>query len=270
MKAARLTVLAVAVLAAGGAMMLAARMANNEPEAIVQEANQLQIELSEVLVASEELQVGKSLSETSLRWQQWPQELVTENFVTRSARPDAIAELSTSIARSPIFMGEPIRVSKLVQSDRGYMSAILPAGQRAVATSISTDTSAGGFILPNDRVDVIMTRRDTSTEDSNKFLTETILRNIRVLAIDQTIQEKEGEPVVVGSTATLQLSPEQAEILTVAQQMADRLTLALRSLSDSGPESETVSGYLLTGDKGRKGTVRVIKFGQSSEVFTAN
>ena len=143
-----------------------------------------------------------------------------------------------AIARSTFYAGEPITEAKLIRTDRGFMSAILPAGKRAVATKIAADTSAGGFILPNDRVDVIMTRQTTTPPSgaaATSSITETILNNVRVLAIDQTIEDKNGEKVVVGQTATLELTPQQAEILTVAQQMSDRLTLALRSIADSPP-----------------------------------
>ncbi len=141
----------------------------------------------------------------------------------------------------------------------------LPSGKRAIATHISPDTSAGGFILPNDKVDVIMTRRssDAATEG---FVTETILENIRVLAIDQTIQEdEEGRKVKVGETATLELTPRQAEIITVAQQMADRLTLALRATVDAEEEQGPGAEYLVSGE-GNKGTVRLIKSGEVTEV----
>ena len=147
------------------------------------------------------------------------------------------------------------------------MSSILPSGKRAVATQISADTSAGGFILPNDTVDVIMTRRsDNATGGETGFITETILKNIRVLAIDQKIQEdEEGRLVIVGNTATLELTPQQAEIITVAQQMADRLTLALRSVADAQEGVGESADYLLSGN-GRNGTVRFIKSGEVSEV----
>ncbi|MEL7428538.1 MAG: Flp pilus assembly protein CpaB, partial [Pseudomonadota bacterium] len=170
--------------------------------------------------------------------------------------------------RSAFFVGEPIRESKIVRAGKGYMSAILPAGQQAIATSISTATSAGGFILPNDRVDVIMTRRAEEDEGGN-FITETVLENVRVLAIDQTIEEKDGESVVVGETATLQLSPDQAKILTVAQQMADRLSLALRSLEDIGNEETKGAEYLLSGNRGN-GRVRVIKYGNRKEILAGS
>lgn len=146
------------------------------------------------------------------------------------------------------------------------MSSILPSGRRAIATQITADTSAGGFILPNDYVDVIMSRRAENASAGEGYITETILKNIRVLAIDQTIQEdEEGKKVKVGQTATLELTPQQAEIITVAQQMADRLTLSLRSVADAREQPTDEADYLVSG-KGRRGTVRLIKSGEISEV----
>jgi len=135
-----------------------------------------------------------------------------------------------------------------------------------VATQIAADTSAGGFILPNDYVDVIMTRRAPGAGGGEGYVTETILRNIRVLAIDQAIQEdEEGRKVRVGDTATLELTPQQAEIITVAQQMADRLALSLRAVVDTQEVVEEEADYLVSGS-GRRGTVRLIRSGEVTEV----
>ncbi len=263
MKIAQLAVLGVAVVAAGGAFIVANNIANTEPEVITVTENGPKIELEEVLVASRSIGLGTSLKPEMVEWVKWPKEGLSEGFITRSTAPDGLnIEEDPAIARSQFFIGEPIRESKLVRSDKGYMSAILPSGQQAIATSISTATSAGGFILPNDRVDVIMNRQD----GNGKFVTETILENVRVLAIDQTIEEQDGEAVVVGSTATLQLAPKQAKILTVAQQLADRLTLALRSLEDSGDEQTKGAEHLLSGEEGSKQPISIIKFGSKSEV----
>src|SRR3546814_2387032 len=136
------------------------------------------------------------------------------------------------------------------------MSSLLPAGKRAVATAISVATGAGGFVLPNDRVDVIMVRKS----DDDRYLTENILTNVRVLAIDQQIQEnQDGTKAVVGTTATLELTPEQAQVIAVAQQMADRLTLALRSVADAQEADTVAADYLLSG--GGKAEVQIIKSG---------
>ena len=132
--------------------------------------------------------------------------------------PCGVEDKQGSVARVIIFPGEPIRDAKLVGKDQSLMSSILPSGKRAIAVEITADTSAGGFILPNDYVDVIMTRRATNISGGESFVTETILSNIRVLAIDQTIREdEEGRKVKVGQTATLELTPSQSEIVTVAR-----------------------------------------------------
>lgn len=261
MKKAQLIVLAGAVVSAGAAGYLAMNISNREPETRVIEAAAPEVKTEDVLVAAADIKMGTSVKPDMLKWQEWPRENVAQGFITRGSTPDAMSEMVESIARSQIFAGEPIRENKLVKSNQGFMSAILPKGQRAVATSISTATSAGGFILPNDRVDVLMTRRRTG-EGEEGFATEVILENVRVLAIDQTIQEKDGEPVVVGETATLQLSPQQVEILTVAQQTADRLSLALRSIADSSEDSKQLAEHLLSGGKG---TVRIIRYGSVKE-----
>jgi pilus assembly protein CpaB len=142
------------------------------------------------------------------------------------------------------------------------MAAILPTGMRAVSTQISPETGAGGFILPNDRVDVILTRRDANADKSGgggeSRTSETVLTNIRVLAIDQNIEEKGGQKVVVGKTATLELSASQAETLVLSQQMG-QLALSLRSVTDASKSEVPDNG------SNKKNTVNVIRFGVSTQ-----
>jgi pilus assembly protein CpaB len=259
----------VAVAAAGGAGYVAKNIASAPPaEVLVNAPAEPGIQLTDVLVLSADVPMGANVGE-SLDWQAWPADGVTANFITRAAEPGAMEDFKTAIARVPMYSGEPLRKSKLVGEGQSFMSSILPSGRRAIATQISADTSAGGFILPNDYVDVIMTRRaDTSGTAGGAagFITETILKNIKVLAIDQMIQEdEEGKKVKVGETATLELTPQQAEIITVAQQMADRLTLSLRSVADAQDKQEGEADYLVSGN-GKRGTVRLIKSGEVSEV----
>lgn len=265
MAASRLIILGVAVAAAGGAGYVAKNMmAAPAPEVIVEQAAPA-IDLTEVLVLDGDVPMGAALGE-QLEWQSWPSGGVNENFITRESDPEALEKYKGSIARVAMYAGEPLRKSKLIGEGQSFMSSILPTGYRAVATQIAADTSAGGFILPNDYVDVIMTRRSDTAGPTGGFVTETILKNIRVLAIDQAIQEdEEGRRVKVGETATLELTPQQAEIITVAQQMADRLTLSLRSLVDTREKVTGEADYLVSGT-GRKGTIRLIKSGEVSEV----
>src|SRR3569623_485402 len=161
MKAARLVVLAVALGAGGVAALLATR-----PEKPAEQpAPQAQIPSVEVLVAKGDIGLGQTVSGGDMQWVTWPANAALGNFITKNNRPDALASLSGSIARAPFVAGEPIREAKLVQAKgSGFMAAILPPGMRAVSTTIAPETGAGGFILPNDRVDVILTQRDREAE----------------------------------------------------------------------------------------------------------
>ena len=166
-----------------------------------------------------------------------------------------------SIVRYPFVAGEPIREQKLVKANgSGFMAAILPTGMRAVSTEISPETGAGGFILPNDRVDVILSRREKNPDQNNgeAAVSETILTNIRVLAIDQTPREKEGQNTVLGKTATLELKPEQAEALARARQTGT-LSLALRSLADANTPVAS------NDELGRRESINVVRYGVATK-----
>jgi pilus assembly protein CpaB len=263
----RVIILGVAVATAIGAGYVAKTMSTPPPPLVIEAGLQEPaIRLTDVLVLDGDVPMGTGVG-TLLAWQSWPAGGVGDGFILRDSEPNALEELSGAIARVPLYGGEPLRRSKLIGEGQSFMSSILPAGKRAVATQIAADTSAGGFILPNDYVDVIMTRRSSNQGGgADGFVTETILKNIRVLAIDQAIQEdEEGRRVRVGNTATLELTPQQAEIITVAQQMADRLTLALRAIVDTQEVVEDEADYLVSG-QGRRGTVRLIRSGEVTEV----
>lgn len=270
MKSKQFAVLGVALAAAAGAGYLALNLTAPQPVVVQQQAAQPAVSMQEVLVASSDIAVGAKL-DGSYRWQKWPEEAVIDGLITRSADPKAAEELAQWVARNVIYQGEPIRKAKLLGPGERFMSSMLPSGKRAVAVEISKDTSAGGFILPNDFIDLIMTRKSTESganggAATEKFVTETILQNIRVLAVDQTIvEDEEGKKTIIGETATLELTPQQAEIVTVAQQMADRLSLSLRSIADIKDVPDADADYLVLG-RGGKGTIRVFKSGEMMEV----
>ncbi len=229
MNTARIVVLTIAVGAGGIAAYLASGSDNPAP---VQPAAQLQT--VDILVAKSDIGLGQSVKPDDMQWQSWPATTASSNFISRASKADAVKEFTGSIARSPFIAGEPIREQKLVKADgSGFMAAILPSGFRAVSTEISAETGAGGFILPNDRVDVILSRRERNADQAGPdiALSEIILTNIRVLAIDQAPKEKDGTNSIVGKTATLELKPEQAETLARARQTGT-LSLALRSIAD--------------------------------------
>ena len=261
MKAARLVVLVIALGAGGVAALLAGR--SKTPD--VKPVAAVKPDTVEVLVAKSDIGLGQPVTPGEMQRQPWPASAATGNFIRKSDRPDALQKLSGEIARAPFVAGEPIREAKLVDAHgSGYMAAILPPGMRAVSTQISPETGAGGFILPNDRVDVILSKRDADkTGGSDGQSSETILTNVRVLAIDQNIAEKNGQRVVVGKTATLELSPSQAETLTMGQRLGT-LALSLRSIADASatdkPDTDTKTKS--------RGTVNVIRFGVGSTVTT--
>ena len=257
MKAARIVVLSVAIAAGGVAALLAGR-SEKTPEIKPEVA--AKIDTVDILVARSDIPMGASVTPGDIQWQPWPASAATGNFIRKGDRPQAIENLAGQIARMPFVAGEPIREAKLVNAKgSGFMAAILPTGMRAVSTTISAETGAGGFILPNDHVDVILSRRDAdkTAGSGNSHTSETVLNNIRVLAIDQNVEEKNGQKVVVGKTATLELTPGQAETLALSQQMGS-LSLALRSITDASGDN-TPSDNDQSG--GRRNTVNIVRFG---------
>ena len=261
MKAARIVVLSVALAAGGVAALLAGR---SEPPPKPQAVQPQQIDSVDVLVAKSDIEMGKSISADDVAWQAWPLNANTGNFIRKSDHPNAVSELAGSVARAPFIAGEPIREAKLVKvKGSGFMAAILPSGMRAVSIGVSPESAAAGFILPNDHVDVVLTKRDREAEKAagiEVHTSETILADIRVLAIDQQLEEKNGQKVVVGKTATLELTPGQVEVVTLARQTGT-LSLALRSITDAG-KATTKSDD----DKGKRDAVNVVRFGVGTVV----
>ena len=252
MNTARIVVLAISVAAGGLAIYL---VSGSEPKTVVQ-APTAQMETVDVLVAKSDIPLGQTVTADDLQWQTWPAANASTQFIRRSERPDALTQFAGSIARSPFLSGEPIREMKLVKGpSSGIMAAILPSGMRAISTEISAESGAGGFILPNDRVDIILSHREKSSDrgGGDTMVSEIIMSNIRVLAIDQTIEEKNGQKVVVGKTATLELKPEQTEILSKARQ-SGTLALALRSIVDANAPPTQI-------ERRQGNSVNVVRFG---------
>src|SRR3954471_9169749 len=262
MKAARLVVLVVAVAAGGVAALLAGRGGDEPPPAAP--APVVKMDTVDILVARGDIQLGQAVSAQDMHWQQWPTQAASAAFVRRTDKTNAIEQLSGAIARSPFVAGEPIRDAKLIKANgSGYMAAVLDKGMRAISTEISPETGAGGFILPNDHVDVILSRRERDADKAgggDSHSSETIMTNIRVLAIDQTLGEKDGQKVVIGRTATLELTPRQAEQLALSRQLGT-MSLALRSLADAG---ETALPNDDDRASGKRAGINTVRFGVST------
>src|SRR3981189_3597196 len=230
MYTARIVDLTIA-LSAGG---VAAYLASGSDNKSLQTEPVVQLRTVDVLVARSDIGLGQSVAPEDLQSRTWPTATASNSFIRRNEPPDATTQVAGSIARAPFIAGEPIREPKLVKANgSGFMAAILPTGMRAISTEISPETGAGGFILPNDRVDVILSKREKNPDRAGPDVvnSEIILTNIRVLAIDQAPKERDGQNAVVGKTVTLELRPEQAETLARARQ-SGTLSLALRSIAD--------------------------------------
>ena len=260
MNTARIVVLTIALGAGGVAAYLAREASDTKP--VSNEPVTQQLPTVDILVAKADIGLGHSVKQEDLQWQTWPAATASNNFIRRDSKPEAIKDVIGSIARTPFIAGEPIREQKLVKADgSGFMAAILPTGMRAVSTEISPETGAGGFILPNDRVDVILTRRDKGGADMVN--SEIILPNVRVLAIDQAPKEKEGQNALVGRTVTLELKPEQAETLARSRQ-AGTLSLALRSIADVNIAENSEEDAALK----RGASINIVRFGVQSSTTT--
>jgi pilus assembly protein CpaB len=252
-------VLVIAITAALGAAWIAKRIVSGPRDVMEVEKT---VGAVDVLVAANNINLGDSVHAADLKWQQWPAEGLAPGLISKANDPDAPNKLSGAIARAPFIAGEPIKEQKLIKvSEGGVMAAILPSGMRAISTPIREETAAGGFILPNDRVDVILSRKAGNKEEP---VSDTILRNIRVLAIGQTLENKDGEKVATGKTATLELTPRQTEILALGQSLGE-IALSLRSLADARPSNEPTAKI---GDT--SSSVKLLKYGVSTRAFGVN
>ncbi len=276
MNPARIIVICVAAVAAIGLALAVRAMGSpsNAPTAVATAAAVPARPMAKVLVAAKDLQPGQRLTESDMAWKEWPADEVNPAFITDgsvplpsavaeeppAARPEgAVASVTRvaanlaagnsksdyagSVVREPILAGEPIVSRKIVRAgDSGYMAAYLVPGMRAMAIRVTVETAAGGFILPGDRVDVLLTRETTLSNmgaqesDRSKFASSTVMQNIKVLAIDQSTRAADDEQAVVGATATLEVGPRDAEALALAKSEGE-LSLVLRSYADTGGPS---------------------------------
>lgn len=233
MNKAQIAVLGVAV-AAGGAAFMMMNSSGPSEQPVVQAPPSIATEM--VLVAARDLPYGTELADTDSSWVEWPKAALPSGALSKNETPNAQEDVRTSYVRIPISGGEPIRKDRLVKGvTAGLMSTMLSPGMRAIAIDVSVNNTAGGFVLPNDRVDVVKVYRDPeATKDMGHevYASEVVLKNVRVLALGQTVEKKGAEPVITGSTATLELDPRQAQTIILAQRTG-QLTLMLRPITDA-------------------------------------
>lgn len=238
LKPGRMALVGVAVIAGGMAAFLALQRETPAPTPVVAEPIPQVVEVprTRILVAAEQIGAGQRVTASSFTWQEWPQDALRPEFISDESAPDAIGAFEGSVASQDIFEGEPIREQKLAAPSTAQLSAALSPGMRAVSVSVSAESASGGFITPNDRVDVVLTRALATTQT-----THTILSAVRVLAINanrgdrastgETEGEKEEPGVFSSAIATLELDQGQAEMIINARTMG-QLSLVLVPMSD--------------------------------------
>ena len=266
MKRAQVLLLLVAVGA--GALMFFLMFSGNKAPATKVVTEVVQEQKTQILVAKAPIGVGERLKADLVEWQDWPEGAVRPEYITIATTPDAPTAVTGAVARFEFFAGEPIREQKLVRSDQGYLSAVLAQGMRGVSIPVTAESGAGGFIVPNDRVDVVLSRSSDLGDVS-----ETILSNVKVLAVGKRLGEMgttggadgaEGNPKAEtfdGATiATLELNPNQGEIIINSAAIGS-LSLVLRSIVDFAPDATTASRDLKSNQ-----TIKVIRFGKEGTI----
>ncbi|HEV2513642.1 MAG TPA: Flp pilus assembly protein CpaB [Devosia sp.] len=257
----RIILLVVALVAGGLAAFLATR--GSAPQQVVVEGPTQVIEekKAKVLVAKTPIGVGQRITADTIEWQAWPEFAVRPEYISEAVLPDAPTKMLDAVARFEFFPGEPIIDKKLVHSDQGYLSAVLTKGMRGVSVPVSADAAAGGFVLPNDRVDIVLSRGGIS---------QTILSNVKVLAIGTRLgeagttgekanpEDPKADVFQGGTIATLELTPAQGEVIINASKIGV-LSVALRSIADFKPSP----GDDLQGSR----AVRMIRYGVGSDVM---
>jgi pilus assembly protein CpaB len=268
MRPARIILVVIALIAGGLAAFLVTRggsAPSSDPQVVTEV---VQEQKTQILVARSAVGIGQRLTPDLVEWQDWPEGAVRPEYVTISAMPDAPAELTGAVARFEFFPGEPIREQKLVHSDQGYLSAVLAPGMRGVSVGVTAASSAGGFIVPNDHVDVLLTTNTQAGQQS-----EVVLSNVRILAIGKRLGEMgatAGEAQATNdgpvpetwdnsAIATLELDPAQAEALVNASTRG-QLSLTLRSVVDFARTAD------VTRPSGTTQSIRVIRFGKEQSV----
>jgi pilus assembly protein CpaB len=261
----RIAILGVAAIAAGAAALLVRGMVGGGTQK-AEAGPPTNLVTSEVLVATRAIEPGRALTADAVQWQAWPKSAIASGFVTKDARPDIEKVIAGMVTRAPLVQGEPVTEAKIVKAgNASFMAATIAPGNRGISIPVSAETGAGGFILPNDRVDVILTQ-EVEGNGIKLAQSKTILRDVRVLAIDQVLKQEDDQRSVVAKTATLEVTPREAELVAQAGSLG-KLAVALRALGD---DVEVVDAGVSDVDKPRGSNVTVIRYGVATQSPTVN
>jgi len=247
-----IVLVAVAVLLAGGSMLMMNNMMSRPEDRVAAPAPKPTHETF-VLVAARNLPTGTLVNERDLRWQAWPDESLANSYLVKGEFDSK--ELHGGVVRDGIVEGQPIaRVRVIKSGERGFLAAVLQPGFRAKSIKIGAASGVAGFIHPGDRVDIILSHTVRTQDKKRRRASETILENVRILAIDQRTNDQDGAPKV-GKTITLELTPKQVELTTVAQSLGS-LSLSLRSLAENQEQLRQLANGELDPDEMVEGPAR--------------
>ncbi len=269
----RIIILLLALAAAGGAAFLVMQLSQPQVRTEIVSKDKLVVEEMEVskvevLTVTRDIAIGETVKAEDLQWSPWPEANVVEGYYLQTAAPTSIETLTGAVIKAALFKGEPVLPQKIaMKGEQGLLAALMEPDMRAISVEISAESASGGFILPNDRVDLILTydqKGDPERGIIERTVATTIVQNVRVLAIDQNFStEAEGETARLGSTATLEVSPREAELLAMGQRLGE-VSLSLRPLDNkiSGTERDPRT-ELLDEDGGAAGAgITIIRNGQ--------
>jgi pilus assembly protein CpaB len=292
MNAVRIIILAVAAVAAIAVAVLVRTMTARPapaPAQVAAPAAPAPRPMTRVLTARMDLPVGTRLSAENLAWQDWPAENLNPTFITDGSAPvarptgaaqgaahrvqqmagdalsgnQAMQAVEGAIVRTAIVRGQPILPNSIVRGgEGGYMSVVLGPGMRAMSVPVNVDASAGGFVLPGDRVDVLISHAARNADQG--FVAELVMRNVRVLAIDQQTSPEADARAIVGGVATLEIPEGDMEVMARARAQGN-VILALRSYADLGGASGR-AGSRSSDEAGPQNSVRIFRAGQPSQV----
>ncbi len=239
MSARSIMLIAAALLLVTGTVFVARAWLDSQRQIAAPAPEQKKEQALRVLVAEVALPAGTFLKEEHLRWQPWPSDTqIPESYLVKKTTEPV--DLFGAVIRRGIAAGEPITRARIIKpGDRGFMAAVLTPGYRAMSIKIGADTGVAGLVFPGDRIDIILTHNLEKNDGEQHRASETILKNVRVLALDSRVDDETGQPKLA-KTATLELTPKQVEILSVARELG-RLALSLRALAKNEAELERLA-----------------------------
>lgn len=236
-----LLIAAALLITLGTTFVARSWLANQRAQPAIVTAPAPEPEGIKVLVAKNELPTGVFIQEEQLRWQIWPDDDIPDNYYTEEEIDPS--ELYGAVVRRGFTAGEPITPKRVIRpGERGFLAAVLRPGYRAMAIRVNATSGVSGLVFPGDRIDIILTHTvaDSSGEEViQRRASETVLRNVRVLAIDQLVDDSGSEPKYA-KNFTLEVTPKQTEMLSVVRELG-ALSISLRSLAKDEEELERLA-----------------------------